>query len=131
ASGTRFRTDSLGPPWDIPQSIRIRAWSVTSRNWEQVKVVAPPRNWISTGASCHASRAAFIRGRGEVAGSPASAEVLAASDPGQAVPTPDRADRTPLSRGRRAPPPRRDRHRDVPETGRGGAQAVERHERSP
>ena len=32
--------------------------SVTSRNWEPVTVVAPPRKWISIGASCHATGAA-------------------------------------------------------------------------
>src|SRR5262245_24824942 len=38
--------DSLGLPWNIPQSMRIRARSVVSRNCEPVTVVAPPRNWI-------------------------------------------------------------------------------------
>ena len=42
----RLRTDSFGLPWNIPQSMRTRARSVTSRNCEPVTVVAPPRKWI-------------------------------------------------------------------------------------
>src|SRR5438093_284192 len=38
---------SFGLPWNMPQSMRMRARSVTSRNWEPVTVVAPPRKWIS------------------------------------------------------------------------------------
>src|SRR3954454_6095355 len=39
--------DSFGLPWNIPQSMRTRARLVSSRNWEPVTVVAPPRKWIS------------------------------------------------------------------------------------
>ena len=42
----RLRIDSLGLPWNIPQSMRTRARSVSSRNCEPVTVVAPPRKWI-------------------------------------------------------------------------------------
>ena len=35
----------VGLPWNIPQSMRTGA-AVSSRNWEPVTVVAPPRNWI-------------------------------------------------------------------------------------
>src|SRR5687767_1312986 len=45
-NGIRLRTDSLGLPWNMPQSIRTRARSVSRRNWEPVTVVAPPRKWI-------------------------------------------------------------------------------------
>src|SRR5436190_21995367 len=38
---------SFGLPWNMPQSMRMRARSVTSRNWEPVTVVAPPRKRIS------------------------------------------------------------------------------------
>ena len=47
ASGIRFRTDSFGPPWNIPQSTRMRAWPVSRRNWLPVTVVAAPRKWRS------------------------------------------------------------------------------------
>ena len=46
----RLRTDSFGLPWNMPQSMRTLARSVTSRNWEPVTVVAPPRKWICMGA---------------------------------------------------------------------------------
>ena len=45
-NGIRLRTDSFGLPWNMPQSIRTRARSVSRRNWEPVTVVAPPRKWI-------------------------------------------------------------------------------------
>src|SRR5260221_1560898 len=48
ANGIRLRMDSFGLPWNMPQSIRIRARPVVSRYWDPVTVVAPPRNWIST-----------------------------------------------------------------------------------
>ena len=47
ANGTRLRIDSFGLPWNMPQSMRTRARSVTSRNCEPVTVVAPPRKWMS------------------------------------------------------------------------------------
>ena len=43
ANGIRLRTDSFGLPWNIPQSMRTCARSVTSRYCEPVTVVAPPR----------------------------------------------------------------------------------------
>jgi len=43
ASGMRFRTDSLGLPWNIPQSMRTRAREVSSRYCDPVTVRAPPR----------------------------------------------------------------------------------------
>src|SRR3954465_8187536 len=46
AKGIRFRIDSFGLPWNMPQSMRTFARSVVSRNCEPVTVVAPPRNWI-------------------------------------------------------------------------------------
>ena len=49
-NGIRLRTDSFGLPWNIPQSIRTRARSVSSRNCEPVTVVAPPRKWICMAA---------------------------------------------------------------------------------
>src|SRR5215210_6088622 len=59
--GIRFRTDSFGLPWNIPQSMRIRARSVVSRNLEPVTVFAPPRKvrstiWSVTGCSPGAVR---------------------------------------------------------------------------
>ena len=45
ANGIRLRTDSLGLPWNMPQSMSTRARSVVKRNWDPVTVVAPPRNW--------------------------------------------------------------------------------------
>ena len=49
-NGIRLRIDSLGLPWNIPQSMRTRARSVVSRNCEPVTVVAPPRNWMCMAA---------------------------------------------------------------------------------
>src|SRR5690349_2260360 len=47
-SGTRFRMTSLGPPWNMPQSMRIRARDVVRRKRDPVTVVAPPRKLICT-----------------------------------------------------------------------------------
>src|SRR5689334_9912323 len=45
---------SLGPPWNMPQSIRTRARSVVRRKRDPVTVVAPPRKLICTWASLEA-----------------------------------------------------------------------------
>src|SRR5436309_3757668 len=52
---------SFGLPWNIPQSIRTRARPVSSRYWEPVTVVAPPRKWRSICGVC-IGRSGFARG---------------------------------------------------------------------
>src|SRR6478736_8973479 len=60
ANGILLRIDSFGLPWNIPQSIRTRARSVTSRNCEPVTVVAPPRNWMCMGDMVTVRRCARV-----------------------------------------------------------------------
>src|SRR5918997_5682471 len=42
----------------MPQSMRTRARPVSSRNWDPVTVVAPPRNWRYIPGWCHRGRPA-------------------------------------------------------------------------
>ena len=63
-NGIRFRTDSFGLPWNIPQSTRTFARSVVRRNWEPVTVVAPPRKWICMPRMVTGQRAADLAAGG-------------------------------------------------------------------
>ena len=80
ANGIRLRIDSFGLPWNMPQSMRTRARSVTSRNCEPVTVVAPPRKWISIRRMVTGARVSARGRRRSVGGA-----VIGADRPARAV----------------------------------------------
>src|SRR5438034_8518800 len=95
---------SFGLPWKRPQSTRTRARPVSSRYWEPVTVVAPPRKWRSICVECDSDPAErqpriYWKRSGRIDTLDAHGRLLVRHDL-----APPRADRGRLRRDRRLPP---------------------------